>query len=81
LLFFGGDFIKAHREGIAIAKASLWSKIPRLGDIVLVSSFPCDDDYWQASKGSFPLILQLNPAASLYLWHRVMRDWNITILN
>lgn len=46
-----GDFKKAHREGAKIAKKSYGVKIPELADIVIVNSFPCDIDYWQALKG------------------------------
>ena len=46
-----GDFIKAHREGSVISKKSYGVKIPELADIVVVNSFPCDIDYWQALKG------------------------------
>lgn len=82
---FGGDFIKAHREGIAIAKQAYGVKIPRLGDIVLVSSFPCDDDYWQASKGLISAYFATKPggiiifAAPCYEGlehnHPKLRDW------
>lgn len=46
-----GDCIKAHREGAKISKKSYGVKIPELADIVIVNSFPCDIDYWQALKG------------------------------
>lgn len=82
---FGGDFIKAHREGIAIAKQAYGVKIPRLGDIVVVSSFPCDDDYWQASKGLISAYFATKPggiiifAAPCYEGlehnHPKLRDW------
>lgn len=48
---FAGDFIKAHREAIKEAKHIWGVKIPALADIVIVSSYPCDLDFWQADKG------------------------------
>jgi len=82
---FGGDFIKAHREGIAIAKQAYGVKIPRLGDIVLVSPFPCDDDYWQASKGLISAYFATKPGGIIIFVapcyeglehnHPKLRDW------
>jgi nickel-dependent lactate racemase len=46
-----GDFIQAHREGVIAARKSLGVPIPALADVVIVSSYPCDIDYWQAEKG------------------------------
>lgn len=48
---FAGDFIKAHREGVKLASKVYGVEIPELADIVVVSSSPCDIDYWQAEKG------------------------------
>jgi nickel-dependent lactate racemase len=49
---FAGDFIKAHRAGVALAEKSFKVEIPELADIVVVSSSPADLDYWQAEKGT-----------------------------
>lgn len=46
-----GDFVKAHREGAKISKEAYGVEIPEPADIVVVSSYPCDIDYWQALKG------------------------------
>lgn len=46
-----GDFVKAQREGAAIATEAYGVDVPEPADIVIVSSFPCDIDYWQAEKG------------------------------
>lgn len=48
---FAGDFVKAHREGVALAQKSYSVPMPELADIVVVSSSPADLDYWQAEKG------------------------------
>ncbi len=48
---FSGDFIKAHREGIKLAEKSFRITVPEPADIVIVSSWPSDMDYWQATKG------------------------------
>ncbi|WP_432407236.1 nickel-dependent lactate racemase [Wukongibacter sp. M2B1] len=48
---FAGDFVKAHREGSKLSAQVYGVDIPVLADIVIVSSSPCDIDYWQAEKG------------------------------
>ncbi|MFP4267004.1 MAG: nickel-dependent lactate racemase [Spirochaetaceae bacterium] len=46
-----GDFIQAHREGAQLAAQVYGVHIPEPADIVIVSSFPADMDWWQANKG------------------------------
>lgn len=46
-----GDFVAAHREGVRTSRLSFGVAVPEPADIVLVSSYPCDLDYWQAEKG------------------------------
>ena len=46
-----GDAVAAHREGAAVARKSYATPIPYLSDVVVVSSSPCDIDFWQAEKG------------------------------
>ncbi|NLU09286.1 MAG: hypothetical protein GXW91_13970 [Clostridiales bacterium] len=48
---FAGDFIKTHRKGSKLSEQVYGTKIPELADIVVVSSNPCNIDYWQAEKG------------------------------
>ncbi|MDR1948153.1 MAG: nickel-dependent lactate racemase [Spirochaetaceae bacterium] len=48
---FAGDFIKAHRAGVDLAEKSFKVDIPEQADIVIVSSYPADLDFWQAGKG------------------------------
>lgn len=45
-----GNQIKAHREGVKVAKKIYERKIPALADIVIVSAHPADIDYWQGGK-------------------------------
>ena len=46
-----GDFVQAHRQGVVAARKSFGVPIPDLAEVVIVSSYPCDIDYWQAEKG------------------------------
>jgi nickel-dependent lactate racemase len=46
-----GDFVQAHRRGVETARKSFGVSFPALADVVVVSSYPCDIDYWQAEKG------------------------------
>mgnify|MGYP001108268785 CR=1 FL=1 len=45
-----GDPVKAHREGVKIAREIYEPKIPMLADIVIISAYPADIDYWQGVK-------------------------------
>ncbi|MDW8023194.1 MAG: nickel-dependent lactate racemase [Nitrososphaerota archaeon] len=45
-----GHPIAAFREGVKVAEKIFCPKIPGLADIVVVSSYPADIDYYQASK-------------------------------
>ena len=45
-----GDPVKAFREGVRAAEKIYCPKVPGPADIVVVSSYPADIDYWQASK-------------------------------
>jgi len=47
---FCGHYIKAHRAGVNFAKEILCPIIPELADIVIVSAYPSNIDYWQALK-------------------------------
>ncbi len=46
-----GDFIHAHRRGVETARKSFGVPVPAPAEVVIVSSYPCDIDYWQAEKG------------------------------
>jgi len=46
-----GDFVAAHRLGVDVSRRAYGVRIPQPVDIVIVSSHPCDIDYWQAEKG------------------------------
>ncbi len=45
-----GDPVMAHRKGVEVAKKVYERKIPALADIVMVSAYPADIDYWQGIK-------------------------------
>jgi nickel-dependent lactate racemase len=50
LTVVGGDFVAAHRRGVDVSRRAWGVTIPRPADIVIVSSFPADIDWWQAEK-------------------------------
>ncbi len=80
-----GDFVTAHRIGSRIAAEAYGTNIPEAAELVVVSSFPADIDWWQAQKGliaaSFAVrnggtILLLSPAAEgLEHNHPQLRGW------
>jgi len=45
-----GQPMEAFKKGVDLAKEIYCPEIPALADIVIVSSYPADIDYWQASK-------------------------------
>lgn len=45
-----GDPVKAHREGIRHAREIYERPIPQLADVVVVSAYPAEIDYWQGLK-------------------------------
>ncbi len=45
-----GDPVKAHREGVKVAKRVYEQKIPELADVIIESAYPADIDYWQGAK-------------------------------
>jgi len=47
---FIGHPVEAHREGVRFAEEFYSPTIPGYADIVVVSSYPADIDYWQAMK-------------------------------
>lgn len=46
-----GHYVKAQRAGVEYAKQALGTKLIKPCEIVVVSSYPADLDYWQATKG------------------------------
>jgi nickel-dependent lactate racemase len=48
-----GDSLIAHRRSVELAKEIWVRPVPALGDVVVVSSYPADIDYWQGIKGLF----------------------------
>ncbi len=48
-----GDMVKSHRQAVELARPIWEVNLPRLADIVIVSSHPADIDFWQANKGLY----------------------------
>lgn len=46
-----GHYVDAQREGVKHAKRSLGCRMRQKADIIVVSSFPADFDFWQSGKG------------------------------
>lgn len=47
---FCGHYIKAHRAGVELAREVMCPEIPDLADILVVSAYPSDGDFWQGCK-------------------------------
>ena len=48
-----GDYVAAHRAGVKIGKQVLGGKITEKADVVIVSSHPADQDFWQSPKAMY----------------------------
>jgi nickel-dependent lactate racemase len=48
-----GHALQSHRQSVELARRIWQVPVPALGDIVVVSSYPADIDYWQGIKGLF----------------------------
>ncbi len=48
-----GESFSAYRRGVELARPIWEVPVPGLADIVLVSSYPADIDYWQANKALY----------------------------
>ncbi len=48
-----GESRAAHRRGVELARPIWEVPVPSLADIVLVSSYPADIDFWQANKALY----------------------------
>lgn len=47
---FCGNYVKAHRKGVELAVKVMRPEIPQLADILIVSAYPSDVDFWQGCK-------------------------------
>ncbi len=48
-----GDYVKAQRAGVEIGKKVLGCRVEKEADVVVVSSYPADQDFWQSPKGMY----------------------------
>jgi nickel-dependent lactate racemase len=46
-----GDCVEAHRAGVEVSRRAWGVPVPEPADIVIVSSYPADIDWWQGEKG------------------------------
>lgn len=62
-----GDPIKAFRKGVEIAEEIYCPKVPGVADIIIVSSYPADIDYWQAHKPTIYATLGVKKGGTVIL--------------
>ena len=63
----GGDPVIAHRYGVNFAKEIFEIPIKNLADIVIVSAYPADLDYWQGDKAVTYSLRGVKPGGILIL--------------
>jgi lactate racemase len=62
---FYGDFVQAHRAGVAVSKRVYGVPVPGLADIVIAGSHPCDIEFWQAHKSLYPAEIAVRPGGTI----------------
>jgi lactate racemase len=62
-----GDYVLAHRAGIAFAREVYSVRHESLADVAIVSSYPADIDFWQAGKAVYAGELLLRDGGTLIL--------------
>ncbi|MEZ5124824.1 MAG: nickel-dependent lactate racemase [Thermoleophilia bacterium] len=80
-----GDFVAAHRQGVEVSRRAYAVELPALADIVVVSSFPADIDWWQGEKGLIAASFAVRQGGVIVLAtpcpeglehnHPLLRDW------
>ena len=48
-----GDYVKAHREGVRRGKKIVGYQVTEQADVVITSSHPADQDFWQSPKAMY----------------------------
>lgn len=62
---FYGDYIQAHRAGVAVAQQVYGVELPGLADIIVAGSHPCDIEFWQAHKSLYPAEIAVRPGGTI----------------
>jgi nickel-dependent lactate racemase len=62
-----GDLVKAHREGVTIAKKVYGARVQAKAKIVVCDSYPCDVDLWQAVKAIYAAELVVKKGGTIVL--------------
>jgi lactate racemase len=85
LTIVAGDFVAAHRRGVEVSRRAYAAYMPERADIVIVSSYPADMDWWQGEKGLIAghfavkdggvIILATPCPEGLEHNHPLLRDW------
>jgi nickel-dependent lactate racemase len=64
---FAGDFVAAHRAGVAFARTVYEVEVSEPADIVISSTSPIDHDYFQAMKGLYSAAVCARPGGEIVL--------------
>lgn len=72
---FAGDPLQAHREGTVLCKAIYSTKVPKMPDLLLVSAYPYDDDFYYATKALENASPIVKNGATIVLSSPCYRGW------
>ena len=70
-----GESQATHRRGVELARPIWEVPVPGLADIVLVSSYPADIDFWQANKALYAAEQIVKRGGTLFCLPHVLRDY------
>ncbi|MHB1296795.1 MAG: nickel-dependent lactate racemase family protein [Anaerolineae bacterium] len=59
-----GDVKAAFRRGVELSRLVHGVEVPRLADIVIAGSYPCDLEFWQAHKTVYPAAACARPGGT-----------------
>ena len=77
---FAGDYIKAHRAGIAFARKVYEVEVSEPADLVISSSSPIDHDYFQVMKGLYSAEVCTKPGGEIILVSPIYEGMAVTHL-
>ncbi|NIM94062.1 MAG: nickel-dependent lactate racemase [Anaerolineales bacterium] len=75
---FAGDYIGAHREGVAFARSIYEVDIPDMADLLISSTSPIDHDYFQVMKGLYSAEVCTKPGGVITLISPIYEGMAVT---
>jgi len=75
---FAGDFVEAHRAGVAFARTVYEVQVNESADLVISSTSPIDHDYFQVMKGLYSSEVCTRPGGEIVLVSPIYEGMAVT---